>query len=206
MGDVAITSASEDDPILEDSKIFDGNFDHLNFEQGSGRRNNKSEMPLYGETHIAKYKDKLFEFYEQGRKESSKKMNPAMMREQLKKDYPNVFSLPGETEIKKYTSLLFSQTKDGKLRDKESEEVDNSNTMIDKDVTNCEDNEWRDVLENRVMVYQTKKPAFIYEQFIKQMVEERGINQNDLPSKKHIKGRISSTKSAIKKKLQRSIV
>ena len=78
--------------------------------------------------------------------------------------------------------------------------------MIDKDITNSEESEWRGVLENLVMVYQTKKPAFIYEQFIKQMVEERGIPQNDLSSKKHIKGRIGSTKNALKRKLQQSIV
>ena len=29
-----------------------------------------------------------------------KKMNAAMMREQLQQEYPNIFSLPGETEIK----------------------------------------------------------------------------------------------------------
>ena len=68
------------------------------------------------------------------------------MRVQLKKEYPNVFSLPGGTEIKKYISLLFSQTKDAKPRDNESEELDDSNTMIDKDTTNCEENKWRDVL------------------------------------------------------------
>jgi len=114
-GDVAITSSSDDDPILEESRLFDGTFNNLIFDQGRGRRNNRSESTLYGETYIAKYKDKLFEFYEQGRKDSSKKMNPAMMREQLQKENPNLFSLPGETEIKKYISLLFTQTKDGKL-------------------------------------------------------------------------------------------
>ena len=39
-----------------------------------------------------------------------------MMCEQLEKEYPNTFSLPGETEIKKYVSLLFSQTKGKKKR------------------------------------------------------------------------------------------
>ena len=67
-GDIAITSASEDDPILEDSKMFGGNFDHLNFEQGWGRRNNRSEPTLCGETYITNYKEEVFEFYEQGRK------------------------------------------------------------------------------------------------------------------------------------------
>ena len=54
--------------------MFGGSFDHLNFEQGWRRRNNRFESTLYGETYIAKYKDKLFEFYEQGRKDSSKKI------------------------------------------------------------------------------------------------------------------------------------
>ena len=67
-----------------------------------GKTHNRSELSLYGETYIAKYKDKLFEFYEKGRKESSKKMNTAMMREQFKKEYLNIFSLSGEIEIKKY--------------------------------------------------------------------------------------------------------
>ena len=50
-GDVAITSASEDDPILEDSKMFEGSFEHLNFEQGWGRRNNRSESTLHGDIY-----------------------------------------------------------------------------------------------------------------------------------------------------------
>ena len=37
---------------------------------------------------------------------------------------------------------------------------------------NCEENKWRGMLENLVMVYQTKI-TLTYEQFIKQMVEER---------------------------------
>ena len=38
-------------------------------------------------------------------------MNAAMMYEQLQKEHSITFSLPGETEIKKYIRLLFSQTK-----------------------------------------------------------------------------------------------
>ena len=41
----------------------------------------------------------------------SKKMNAAMMWEKLQKLYPYVFSIPGETENKKYISLLFSKSK-----------------------------------------------------------------------------------------------
>ncbi len=105
---------------MEDCESFDATFDHLHFKQGWGRRNNtSSETTLYGDTYIAKYKNKLSEFFEQGRTDSSKKMNAAMMREQLQKEFPNPFSLPGETEIKKYISLLFSQSKGEKRREKE---------------------------------------------------------------------------------------
>ena len=34
-----------------------------------------------------------------------------MMREELKKQFPDVFSIPGETEIKQYISLLFAKSK-----------------------------------------------------------------------------------------------
>ena len=86
-GDLGIISASNDVPILEDCESSDVTFDHLHFEQGWGRRNNTlSETTLYGDTYIAKYKDKLSEFFEQGRTDSSRKMNAAMMREQLQKN------------------------------------------------------------------------------------------------------------------------
>ena len=83
---------------MEDSKSFEGTFDHLNFEQDWGRRINASDSTLYGDAYIANYKEKLFDFYEQGRNNSSKKMNAAMMREQLQKEYTNRSSPPGETE------------------------------------------------------------------------------------------------------------
>ena len=69
-GDVTITSSSDDDPILRQSILFDGTIDNQKFEQGWGRRSNNAESTLYGATYIEKYKDRLFQFYEQGRKDS----------------------------------------------------------------------------------------------------------------------------------------
>ena len=70
-GDLGIISASNDDPILEDCESFDVTFGHLLFDQGWGRRNNSSsETTLNGDTYIAKYKDKLSEFFEQGEVDS----------------------------------------------------------------------------------------------------------------------------------------
>ena len=65
-----------------------------------------------------------------------------MMREQLQKEFPNTFSLPGETEIKKYISLLFSQSKGEKRRNIVTQQDDNCDaTELGEDVTNSEQNE-----------------------------------------------------------------
>ena len=69
-----------------------------------------------------------------------------MMREQLQKEYPNIFSLPGETEIKKHISKLFSQTKKG-ISNKEYQEnsdLDNNG----EEVANIDQSEWKQVLVN----------------------------------------------------------
>ena len=53
-------------------------------------------------------------YFDQGNKNPSLKMNLAMMREQLKKPFWNTFSIPVETEIKKYTSSLVDRCKKDK--------------------------------------------------------------------------------------------
>ena len=50
-------------------------------------------------------------------------MNAGMMQEQLKIEFPNVFALPGETEIKKFIPQLFWKSKKSS-----SNEDDNSRT------------------------------------------------------------------------------
>ena len=196
--------SSDDDPILEESTSFHGTFNNLIFEQGWGRRNNRSESTLYGETYIERYKSRLLEFYEQGRKDSSKKMNAAMMREQLQKEYPNIFSLPGETEIKKHISKLFSQTKKGRSNNEHEENSDLDNNG--EEVANIDQSEWKQVLVNITTQHMEAKPDYIYKEFLRVMREERGINDDDLPSKEKVKGKISYTRASLKKKLKRSIV
>ncbi len=61
-------------------------------------------------------------------------MNAAMMWEQLKIQFPNTFSLPGKTEIKKFISMLISKSKYY------------SSTETSIRTYNCDDNEqhnWR---------------------------------------------------------------
>ena len=69
------------------------------------------------------------------------------MREQLQKEFSITFSLTGETEIKKYISLLFSQSKGEKKRNIVSQQDDNCDTTEFEDVTNSEQNEWKSVLQ-----------------------------------------------------------
>ncbi len=66
---------------------------------------------MYGQTYIDTYNNILVSLFEEGNKDPSKKMNPAMMREQLRKQFPNIFSLPGETDIKKLISALAQSEK-----------------------------------------------------------------------------------------------
>ena len=84
---------------------------------------------------------------------------------------------------------------------------DNSDTTeLDEDVTNSEQNEWKNVLQTIITIHHREKPAFIYKLFIKVIVEDRWFDLNDLPSKKFVKTKISSTKTSLKRKLQQSIV
>ena len=57
-----------------------------------------------------------------------------MMREQLQQEHPNIFSLPGETEIKKNISQLFSQTKKGRsnIEHEENSDFDNNGEEVTK--------------------------------------------------------------------------
>ena len=71
---------------------------------------------MYGETYIALYKEMLKEFFDEGAKNSLKKMNAIMICEALKQKFPDTFSIPGETEIKKYIYRLFSKLESNKNR------------------------------------------------------------------------------------------
>ena len=60
---------------------------------------------LYGKRYMNIYKEELLKLFEAGIIDSAKKMNPAKMREQLMSMFPHRFSIPSETEIKKFINL-----------------------------------------------------------------------------------------------------
>ena len=109
-GDFSVLSSTIDNPILQHSASYNYTSEDKSFDQGWGRRC-QTDSTLYGESFLDEYKGILKGFFDEGNKNSSVKMNAAMMREQLKQQFPNKFSIPGETEIKKYISQLVSQSK-----------------------------------------------------------------------------------------------
>ena len=203
-GVLSVLSSAIDNPILDDSVGY--NIDNnvvSSFDKGWGRRANRigtSTSSMYGETYIEPYKDKLKELFEVGVQNSSRKMNAAMMRNELKKLFPNVFSIPGETEIKKYISQLFSKSKsniDDNEVDIEIDELVEDESEIAPRVN------WLKCLKKLVEEKPSEKPQFIYDKFISQFDDNEKLQ---LPSKEHVKKKISSIKAVIKRRIQRSIV
>ena len=203
-GDLSVLSSTKDNPILDDSVGY--NIDNnivSTFDKGWGRRINRigtSTSSLYGDTYIEPYKEKLKEMFQVGARNSSKKMNAAMMRNELRKLYPNIFSIPGETEIKKYISQLFVKSKtnyDDNEVDLEMDEVveDESETIPRVN--------WEKCLKKLVEEKPTERPQVIYDIFILQFDDNE---QLQLPRKEDVKKKISSIKAVIKRRIQRSIV
>ena len=91
------------------------------------------------------------ELFDKGNKESSHKMNPAMIREFLARKYPNTYSLPGETEIKQQINAFVQKNKQGK-----SNKSNNCKP--------CQD--WLNILEELVQDNKLGSPEEIYNDFI----------------------------------------
>ena len=98
-GEACIRNYDTKDPLLEDASNFELHVSEK-LKKGWGRRCRLTECGTYGRKYITKYIDEVKELFNRGNKESSHKMNPAMIREFLAQKYPNTYSLPGETEIK----------------------------------------------------------------------------------------------------------
>ena len=108
--DFSVLPSTIDYPILEKSSSYEYSIEGKGFNQWWGRRC-QTDSTLYGESFIETYKDILKGYLEDGNRNSSVKMNAAMMQDQLKQKFPNMFSIPYETEIKKFISKLVSQNK-----------------------------------------------------------------------------------------------
>ena len=184
-GDLSILSSTKDNPILDDSVGYNiYNNIVSTFDKRWGRRINRictSTSSIYGETYIEPYKEKLKEMFQVDAQNSSKKMNAAMMRNELRKLYPNIFSIPGETEIKKYISQLFAKSKtnyDDNEVDLEMDEV------VEDESDNIPRVNWEKCLKKLVEEKPTERPQVIYDNFILQFDDNE---QLQLPRKEDVK-------------------
>ena len=64
-----------------------------------------------GRSYMAQYRDVIKELFSRGSTESTDKMGPAAMLEELTLLYPGFYSLPGENEIRSEISKLFASRK-----------------------------------------------------------------------------------------------
>ena len=82
-GDITIASSSNGYLLLKDSDNFGNIFGYLSFQQGWSRCNNWSESTLYGNNNIEPYNHKLLEYFVEDKRNLSKKMNAAMIHDEL---------------------------------------------------------------------------------------------------------------------------
>ena len=79
---------AKDDPMHDIATQYVPNNDHM-FNSSWARR--KGHGKMYGMKYIKMYQKDLEAMFEEGNKDSSKKMNPGKMRERLIRKYPNNF-------------------------------------------------------------------------------------------------------------------
>ena len=80
---------------------------------GWARRPQRGKM--YGKKYLKKYKSEIREWFLEGAKDSTKKMGPGIMLEQLRRKYPGTYRLPSFVELQSYIGQLFKLQKEGKL-------------------------------------------------------------------------------------------
>ena len=93
------------------------------------------------------------------------------MHDQLQKDYPNTFSLPGETALKQHISSLFVTSKKA-----DNDEHDTTGNTSKNEEQKC-------VVNDLVNKNPSEKPENINQKFLTEMTEVRGIDAGDLPLK-----------------------
>ena len=52
----------------------------------------------------------------------------------------------------------------------------------------------------------SEKPENTYQKFLTEMTEVRGMDARDLPSKKQVKSKITSSRISLKNKVRRSVI
>ena len=188
------------DPIHGDAEDYIPSYDQI-FKASWAKRH--SHGKLYGKKYITKYKDDLLAMFEEGKKNSSQKMNPGKMRERLLQKYPNHFSIPGETEIKQF---IGSQIQKGKYQKKTT---NNNETRGRKAGPKAE---WIKLLEPFVTTRLTVKNAILFDEFITSLGDNTSwpkdlpCDDENMPLKKKITSSIANIKQRLKKAEKKTLL
>ena len=144
---------------------------------------------FYGATYLDEYLPLIEQYYLVGKRNSSQKMSPSIMREKLQALYPNRFSLPGETEIRSMISALIqNEKKKPSTKTREAAVPDYVAQIISDLLTPPNGNP-------------DAKPAQLYDEIWNIVENKFGSIPSDFPEKDKIKSKISSMKSKIKSKI-----
>mgnify|MGYP000438495332 FL=1 len=145
--------------------------------------------------------------YEEGKNDSSKKMNPGKMREQLIHKFPNNFSIPGETEIKQYIGSQVQKHKYHENKQVTTKSNGRGRKPGPKTV-------WRSLLEPFVVARQTTKNAILFDKFIKWLGEvqfwpkdlPRDSNNEETADKKKVTSAIGNIKQKLKNDSKKALL
>ena len=150
---------------------------------------------MYGVSYLDEYRPLIEEYYLVGKRNSSEKMSPSIMREKLKHQYPNRFSLPGETDIRGVISALIQKDNNKKqsTQTREAAVPDYVADIISDLISPSGGNP-------KLM------PAAAYAAVRRIVIEQKGSLPDDFPEEDKIKSKVSAMKSTAKKKAKSAAV
>ena len=197
--------SAEDDPMHAIADEYVTGNDHM-FKSSWARR--KGHGKMYGVKYITMYQKDLEDMFEEGKKNTSQKMNPGKMRERLIHKYPHNFSIPGETEIKQFI---------GSQLQKENYHAQKKTTGAKTDKRGRKPGPkqvWKGLLEPFVIARHTTKNAVIFDEFIKSLgpVDNwpndlpRDGDKRDTADKKKVTAGIGNIKQKLKKDSMRELL
>ena len=123
--------------------------------------------------------------------------------EQLRKQFPNDFSLLGVIDIRKLINALSQSEKKGTRYKVQNYGEDN--IIVLGNASNSESEKWKSILKRVVADDHTLKPECIYKAFVNE-IEKEGINTERISNKKQMKVKIGTLERSEKRRMQRFLV
>ena len=196
--------SAKNDPKHDIAKDFKPSNDNV-FNVSWARR--KGHGKLYGSNYIDKYKSELKNLFEEGKRDSSKKMNPGKMRERLLQKFPNHFSIPGDTEIKQFIGAQFQNDKYHRKNKTGTKSDGRGRKPGPKSV-------WVALLEPFVEARQTMKNSLLYNEFMNFLGDKnswphdlpRDVEDNTKADKKKVTSAIGNIKQRLKNQMKKALL